>query len=378
MGQLARTAEEYDYRRFQPGDMPGFLDLYESVWGHTRDREWAKWRFLDNPYLDDVLMVVAEGDDGLVGAEPCLAFRLAVDGHDVLALQPADWMVHPDHRRRGVFTSMTEMLVERWAGGPADLYFNFPTPVLQPGLRKFGWRIGEETETYCRIQQPDTFLSDGVSKKSPLPPAVDDRVARAATLLVRGYVRARTRRHSPAPGLSIEKHGSIPVDLLVDLYESDPPDAIHVRHDADFYRWRFSNPRWETTTYVASRGGAVEAACVTCTETRAGVRRTGLVDVLPRGDLADPDAYRAILESVVEDARDSDVLKVSGGAIPSAVLGEFGFWSNGSFPLSALSTRSRLAVRPTTDREQEPWLLAGRDPADVDQWSLPLADQDVG
>lgn len=272
---------------------------------------------------------------------------------------------------------MTEALLARHADGPAALYYNFPTPALVPGLRKFDWRIGHEIETYYRIQRPRAVLAGNGSTGRKLPSAASARLARVASPLVRGYVHLRTLRRATERDLSVERHGSVPSYLLAELYQRTAPDAIHVRHDARFYRWRFANPRWSTTTYVAHRCGTPEAACVACTETRGGFTTTGLLDVLPRNRPDRRDAYRALLRAVVADAGDSDVLRVGGGDIPSTVLASFGFWSTRSFPLSAISNQTRMAVRPVGDARTGSLKLGGMDATDVRQWSLPLGDQDV-
>lgn len=68
-------------------------------------------------------MVVATCGGRIVGVEPLLAFPIAAGDRTIETRQPVDWIVHADHRRRGLFTRMTAHLLDAEAIQP-ELYFN--------------------------------------------------------------------------------------------------------------------------------------------------------------------------------------------------------------------------------------------------------------
>lgn len=374
MSQLEQRTG-YDYRVAGPADRDGYLALRETVWGRERSREWFQWRFLQNPYVDETPMVVADRDGKIVGAEPCLAFRIRVGSETGIALQPADWAVHPDHRRRGVFSGMTERLVEARARRPGDLYFNFPNEMLEPGLEKFDWELRPGPTTYYRIQRPRRVLEHGPSAKRDFKTTASRWLGRLATPSVRRYLRVRDRLRRSADRVRIERRDELPVGALTGL--ATPARApIHVVRDRDYYEWRFDNPRWETTTYLAQRDGSPAAACVVCREERGGLDTTAIMETVPRDGSAEPQTFHALLEAVVEDATDTDVLKIGDGPIPASVLARFGFWPNDEPPISRLATQSTLAVRPVDGTDPDGWGIGDLDPTKRG-WSLSLADQDV-
>jgi hypothetical protein len=373
MSQLEQRAN-YDYRVAEPADRDGYLALRETVWGRERSREWFRWRFVENPYVDETPMIVADRDGTIVGAEPCLAFRLRVGDESRIALQPADWAVHPDHRRRGVFSGMTERLVESRARRPGELYFNFPNEMLEPGLEKFDWELRPGPTTYYRIQRPRRVLEQGPSAKRDFKTTASRWLGRLATPPVRGYLRVRDQLRTRT-GLAVERHDERPVGTLTRL-ATRAKAPIHVVRDRAYYEWRFDNPRWETTTYIVRRDGVAVAACVVCREERGGLHTTAILDTVPRDGSAGTDAFHALLGAIVEDATDSDVLKIGDGPIPACVLARFGFWPNDEPPISRLATQSTLAVRPVDGPESGNWEIDGIDPTTSD-WSLSLADQDV-
>lgn len=359
--------DEYEVRAFEPSDRFAFLDLYEAVWGRRRSPQWFHWRFERAPYADGVPMVVVEGDDGLVGAEPCLAFRVGAGGVSSLAYQPADWIVHPDHRRQGVFTRMTERLLADPPGGRPRLYFNFPNDELLPGLQRFDWRVAGSLTTEFRVQRASSLLA----ARSPFPRSAG-RIADVAT---RGYCRLSDARRQ-TPDVTVERHDGVPAASLARLYRRDIPDVVHVVRDRQFYAWRFANPRWETTTYTVRRDGQLVASLVACTEQEDGVRVTSLLDALPLTD-GDSDVAAALVAAAIEDNADADVVRAGPAGLPTDALRANGFRPDDSLPLSPFSEHTTLATRPGNVDDPDAWRLRGHRLDAVEDWQLSLGDRDV-
>lgn len=378
MQTVTDSSDAYTIRRFSSADIQGYLDLLETVWGHCKSTEWFRWRFRDNPYLAETPCVVATRDGTVVGIESCLAFRLRIGTRRVLAVQPADWAVHPAHRGRGLCTRMTERLLDVVADGPAELYFNFPSEALMPCLEQFDWEFTAAPRRWVRIQNPAAFTAQFTDGRRPLVATLVESLGRLGTPLNSLYLGYRDRvAGRESPGL-IERSETIPVDELVELYERTAPEQIHVVRDRAFYRWRFENPRWEPTTYLARRDGHLIAACLVCTESVGGVVKTRIVDVLPKDRSAPEQVLRALLTAVVADAADSDNLEVNSAGFPPRLLDAFGFWPTDALPLSLVSTTTPMAVRPVSLDGPEPWLIDGVDVTEQGAWALSLAAQDVG
>ena len=367
-------SDGYTVRAYRPADRDQFLSLYETVWGHERSREWFEWRFEENPFRSDVCMTVAARDGDLVGAEPLLPFEVSVGETTVPALQPVDWIVHPDHRRRGLFTRMTERLLESVRDQAAFL-FNFPTAVLLGGLEKFDWTVGDELATYHRVQHPAALLA-AAERNEDVPNGVTT-LARIGEPFVRGYLSLRDRLADGADGVSIERRESIPAKTLLDIHRAAPPDRIHVDRNTAYYHWRFGNPRWETTTYIARRNGTPVASLVVGTETVEEVRCSYVLDAQPMSDQPDRKrVFGALVDALIADHEDVADIKTAEGVLPSAVLGEYGFRSCERFPLSLVADTTTHVVRPLPDSD-DPAPLDEVDLTDPDNWLLPLGDQDL-
>lgn len=364
------SPEGYEIRSCRRGDRDGFLDLYESVWGRRKGREWWRWRFESAPFADDVEMIVAERDGDVVGAEPLLPFRLAVGESTVAARQPVDWIVHPDHRRRGVFSAMTERLFERY-GERAAVWFNFPSDALRPGLERYDWTEVGTVPVQYRVQDPRAVLSGPKSTDSRAVSAL----CRVGAPLSNAVLRA-TDRAAPTPrGITVERTDGGDVDAIRAVYADDRPSVLHVPRGRPYLAWRFANPRWRTATYVARTDGDPAATVVVATESIDDSTVARVLDVQPMTTRADrAPAVAAALDALLADHRHADLVTAAGTPYPR-VFARRGFLGDDRFPLQRFATQTVHVVRPVP-RAHDTTVL-GRDASRPENWQLALGDQDV-
>jgi GNAT superfamily N-acetyltransferase len=101
---------EYEIRPVEAEDLPGVAELLPHLTG--RDPEWNRgyltWKYLDNPFVDRPLGIVARAGDRVVGFRGYHATPWCVPGAGTrtLVLSPGDTTVHPEHRRRGLSVRM--------------------------------------------------------------------------------------------------------------------------------------------------------------------------------------------------------------------------------------------------------------------------------
>jgi hypothetical protein len=371
MTEVRATADgEYAIRRYRPSDRSAFLSLYEEVWGRSKGRDWFEWRFEANPYAEAVEMVVAERSGTLVGAEPLLPLQLETDAVSVPARQPVDWIVHPDHRRRGLFTRMTDRLLSTY-GDRATLLFNFPSEVLRPGLRKFGWTEVGRLGTRYRIQRPGRVVPE--TKRSTSRTV--SRLARVAGPAVKACLGAVDRLAPSPSSVGVERVEGVATEAILTVYRETRPGKIHLPREERFLEWRFANPRWETATYVARESdGEPVATCTVASERLGGSTVARLLDVQPMTtDAERAPAFAAALLALLDDHADVDLLTAPAGPFP-AVFRRCGFLSDRGFPLARFATPTTHVVRPLSPEATDAF---ERDPFDADEWYLGLGDRDV-
>lgn len=363
---VSQSADGYRVRMYEPADLDQFRSLYEAVFDKQRSEQWVQWRY-GGPYTDRVQMAVAERGGDLVGAEPFISLRVRADGRTVHALQPADAMVHEDHRGHGLLTRMTEVALDAY-GDEEGFFFNFPNEAAKGTYLRLGWREVGETASAYRVHAPSK-VADGLGLPAVADGVVADGYRRYDSLVRR--VTGSLRR----PDFDVTRYDDAPVGILESLYERAPPGEIHVPRTAEFYEWRLANPAWDVATYVASSGGDPVAALVVATQSTGGVAYTKVLDAVPVAD-PEPAALERLLAATVADHRSADAIVVAEDTIPRRVTARLGFLADDGVPLSALTEPSTVVARPFSLGGRT-WSIGDRLLADRDDWELSLVGQDT-
>lgn len=359
------VADDYVVRWYRGRDRDGILSLYESEWGRRPSREWFDWKYVDDPYLSHVPITVAARDGEIVGSQAYVPFPIRRRDDEVLALQPADAMVHPDHRRNGLYTRMTRAAIDRYESGDPSFFFNFPNPGALAAQEGMGWSAVDTVGTAYRVQDPDALVaSDGTAS---VLAGVARPIVRACLELCDAVGEAASNRDD----LTVETYESVPTSTLATVYRDAVPDGIHVDRDAEFYRWWLGDPSFDHAAYVARRNGRPVAAFVTRTRDGETVR---LLDALPLA-LDRGNAFRALLAAWVDDDEDAAVLSVAESTLPRDLLISSGFVSDDAPVASRVCTQTNLAARPLApDGGESP--IPRSVLADEDSWQITFAEQD--
>ncbi|WP_132059292.1 GNAT family N-acetyltransferase [Halorussus amylolyticus] len=356
------TDSEYTVRRYESGDETGIRSLCGVQWDHRPSADWFDWKYVEDPYLDHVPVTVAERDGEIVGTQAYLPCRIRWGDSSVLALQPTDAVVHPDHRRNGLYTKITREAIDFYADREPAFFYNFPNESALGAQQKLGWSEVTEVTNYYRVQRPtDTLDSIGTGSAGRALGRVADSVASV-------YLEARDRSVDLADDIEVVRHSSVPAETLTRLYESSVPRERHVHREARFYRWFFDAPTYDHTTYVARRDGRPVASLTT--RTRTG-RKVLVMDALPMD--SDSAAFANLLAAVVSENESATVISVSGAALSRDLLARFGFVSDDRPVVSRVCVPKYVAVRPLPDGDSSP--IPREELADAENWRISFVEQ---
>lgn len=332
------TEEEYEIRPYEPADRADVLALFETVWGTDRSEDWLVQKYEQNPYLDGPPMMVAEAGGIVVAARPYEPFPMRSGSVSLRAVYLNNAMVHPDHRRRGLFTRLTKRTVELFESQNVAFLFNFANELSAPGYRKLGFEeFGTDRGQYLRVQTPGRFIRDRLD--FPFSRVIEA----AADTAMAGYLSLRSRDVPQLVNLQVDRYDGIPGEELMQVYESDPPETIHTRREESLYQWMANDPHWTYQTYVGSIAGSPEAAVVVRDRPEAPETTPSIVDVLPPLSPTRESVYPALLGAVLPEYRKAAAISVTGPVVneqllPPPVLSKFGFVSS-DHPLLARFTR---------------------------------------
>lgn len=299
-----RRHGDYLIRTGDETDRTEFVRLRSEVFGTWPESDAVDvfdWKYVDNPYIRGVPLIVVEHDDTIVAGYGYLVFEMAFDGEPVVGIQGTDAVVHPDHRGRGLFTEMVGFGHDCYRSDEALLWYGFPLSDAREILQYRGLYDGEiATDVFLHPNDDDWIRYDGSGRRvAALLKALRlplYRLAMGAVELsesVVGTVAARSR-----PDIEVTRHETPPGEELQSLYERAIPDGLHVRRDEQFYEYRLRDPRFQFTTYVARRDGEPVAAVTT---SRGGTQGSQFMvrDIIPFAGESRP--LRAALSRALGD-----------------------------------------------------------------------------
>lgn len=88
-----------------------FCGLYHAVYGRPVDQAYVNWKFLENP-AGEAFGYGAWDSDRLVGFVSLTPYRVCINGEEHTASQGADTMVDAEYRGQGLFTKLTQNLLD--------------------------------------------------------------------------------------------------------------------------------------------------------------------------------------------------------------------------------------------------------------------------
>jgi GNAT superfamily N-acetyltransferase len=219
-------AESLTMRAMNDEDLPGVLDTLRAALGETavlkRTPEQWHWKHTLNPFGRSIVLVAADRDR-IAGIRAFMRWQLATTtGSTLSCVRAVDTAVHPEYRRRGLFSALNEAALELATADGVDMVFNTPNEQSRPGYLKQGWQdvgpVGVMVRPSYRmaIRQGDAEFPDA---EDILPGAsfaggikgTDRKPLGLRTVRSEAYWRWRFEQHPTASYLQVGAKGSTAV-----------------------------------------------------------------------------------------------------------------------------------------------------------------------
>ena len=111
---------DIDICRYDSGLKDQLVDFLGLQWENTdideREKRF-KWSYENNPYAKDPFIYLALHGEQIIAQRSFVIQKFVCNNHEFLVGVPADAIVHPDFRRRGLFSRLTDYAFERYDRG---------------------------------------------------------------------------------------------------------------------------------------------------------------------------------------------------------------------------------------------------------------------
>jgi len=137
--------EKYTLRPFTEEDERGVLKLWQIAFNSTMSPELFRWKYLENPYSQTMLLCVADSDD-IVTFYGGIPYLFQYGKRVVPAVHLMDIMSHPMHRQNRVFEKTARQFMSHFCT-PENLLLMYGFP------GEFHYSIGERILNYRKVTQ---------------------------------------------------------------------------------------------------------------------------------------------------------------------------------------------------------------------------------
>ncbi len=123
--------EEFDYILItRNSNEQHYINLLENASSiHKREKDsidWLKWKYFNSPYGDCIVVMAYSKKGELAGEISFGKYEFLDNNKLVKAIYSYQTMVHPDFQRKGLFSALTNKVIDIAKEQKVDVVFNFP------------------------------------------------------------------------------------------------------------------------------------------------------------------------------------------------------------------------------------------------------------
>ena len=354
----------YSFMEFSSNHKEAVIRLLEHLWKRTETErsELFHWKYGQNPIIEKPYAFVALNEGEVVGFRGFFPAKYRFGKREVLTLSPSDTIVDPNHRRKGLFSSMTKYAMEVIAEErKIHFYLNLSSnKYSSPGYLKMGWEsIVPEYKIFSRTltgMMMGKISGSGIYRKSKMFFDLADELLYAIS------------SEKPLAGGRFEITRGLQSEAIAELSTRFETNRLYHAVDAPYIEWRFRKPfNKYLMSYLWKSDGGLGAFCMFIDK---GNGHFMLADHLHEearhlqsllsGFLRKTRANCVSTWSFAKDGQTLEAMKKAGFYSP-----KFLYVINPKYiPLPFL-------LRPVDlEMGKESWVIDGRDIRDVDTWHI--------
>ncbi|WP_338378877.1 GNAT family N-acetyltransferase [uncultured Flavobacterium sp.] len=211
---------EIKIKPFKNSSVSEISSLFNIVWeGQEYDDIVAKtnWAFFN----DSSKVVLFESNAELIAARGAFEWPLCYNEKHLNTFQFHGTCVHPNFRRKGIFTSINKQFLKEAQEEKFDLIFNVSVDSSRAGYEKLGWVYLKGFRRLTYINKPYSFFKSSFLKEQ-------------------SQVVQKQKKHFSSSN-KFNFIDKIPEEFLISRTEQFK-NRLHTNYSEKFIEWRLNNP----------------------------------------------------------------------------------------------------------------------------------------
>jgi len=339
-------SNDYEFSNYTSADVPEIVAIEHFLWGNDEESrsEYFKWKHQRNPLLKKPVGIVAKHEGKVVGFRGYVPSEWQIGDRKFKILLLSDTVVHPEHRGKGLFSSMTKIGMQMYCDEYRFFVAFTSNNMSTPGYLKLGWK-----------------------------PIAIKKYLRHLSLLGLARVKitgaGRTKLKLGQFG-EFEVSDSIrPVDISnIDAINCYTENKLSLNKSPDFLEWKLSNPRAKYAYFYHLAESKIDAYVIL----RVGTSNAHVIDY---GQGRDSLGVQKLISFIIKQRRLGSISFFNAG-MPEELkpfLRKKCFYTFGQIDKirHGKSYNLPILVRPTVENcVEDDWLIGDIDIRNIDNWHI--------
>ncbi len=345
---------DYQIIPFSDKYKTSLIRLLGYMWKDLSENQIKKkfeWRYELNPFQKKAYICLAiDETDNVVGFRAFVVQEFCLKNEKIKIFNPADAIIHPEHRRKGIFSKLTNMLIETVAANDdRGLILNLSSNEKStPGYLKLGWRRTNGVKKYGYKVSAKNLLASRKERE------IEEHKGNSTygTFELTNVIKA-------------EQLGKVDVNI------SAHANTIQNCRSEAYYRWRYEQVPDKDSyffTYLIDKGKITAYAIIK--------KHSTIQYSLMEHGAETQFSFKFMIDKVVKKVQIPILRSWMINQESQEVLSKCGFYTEKPWMLNLLkkerlSVLARPAVESPTD---EDFFLNDIDILDINNWNIHIAD----
>ena len=125
-----------ELKSYQKGDEIQILELFEKSFGKKMSLAYWKWRFLENPFTEDIFIDLMWSNGILVGHYAVSPVEMIIERSLRKTALSMTTMTHPEYGGKGIFSRLAASIYKKLKDNKYEMVWGFPNNNSHYGFKK--------------------------------------------------------------------------------------------------------------------------------------------------------------------------------------------------------------------------------------------------
>ena len=203
---------KYEIRNANFSDLDEIINLFVLVWGDDRKlvADKTKWAFCNN--MKSKVLIMLNDYNEIISVRGGMVWPLKINNLNINTYQLHGTCVHPNFRRKGIFSKINNQFVKEVTDDSFQLIFNVSVKTSRLGYEKLGWKYIKGFRRLTKLNNKNNIFKTKVLKKNNI---INESIGITITSQITNeFLKAR---------------------------EEQFKNYLHTVYDEAFFKWRLSN-----------------------------------------------------------------------------------------------------------------------------------------